>query len=146
MSRAIQANPRFTDPEVEAVFVAYPASVRRHMLRLRELVFATGAETEDAGTVSEALRWGEPSYSTKVGSPVRMDWKSKTPRQYALYFNCQTRLVDTFRELYPAQLRFEGNRAIVFGVGDLIPTAEVRHCLTLALTYQRRKHLPLLGA
>ena len=126
--------------------MAYPASVRQHMLRLRELVFATGAETEGAGTVSEALRWGEPSYSTEVGSPVRMDWKSKTAQQYALYFHCQTRLVDTFRELYPAQLRFEGNRAIVFGVGDLIPTAEVRHCLALALTYHRRKHLPLLGA
>ena len=32
--------------------------------------------------------------------------------QYAVYFHCQTDLVETFRELYP-ELSFSGNRAIL---------------------------------
>ena len=63
-----------------------------------------------------------------------------------MYFNCNTSLVDTFRELYGDVFMFEGNRAIVFGEADEIPVAELKHCISLALTYHRVKRLPLLGA
>jgi hypothetical protein len=75
-----------------------------------------------------------------------MDWKVSKPTQYALYFHCQTRLVDTFKELYGQRFRYEGNRAIIFHQDDTVPVAELKHCITLTLTYHRRKHLPLLGA
>ena len=42
--------------------------------------------------------------------------------QYAVYFHCQTNLVETFRELYP-ELRYEGNRAILLGAEDKVPEA-----------------------
>ncbi len=43
-------------------------------------------------------------------------------------------------------LRFEGNRAVLFDVDTSIPVAELKHCISLALTYHKVKHLPLLGA
>ncbi|MBP8019153.1 MAG: hypothetical protein KAY82_03870 [Hylemonella sp.] len=37
-------------------------------------------------------------------------------------------------------------RAMVFALGAPVPMDRVEHCLYLALTYHRRKHLPMLGA
>jgi len=55
-----------------------------------------------------------------------------------MYFHCQTTLVDTFRTLYPSRFTFEGNRAIVFDETAAIPVRELRHCISLALTYRLR--------
>ncbi|MBV9981700.1 MAG: DUF1801 domain-containing protein, partial [Bradyrhizobium sp.] len=62
------------------------------------------------------------------------------PDQYAVYFHCQTNLVETFRELYP-ELRYGGNRSILLDAADDPPEAALRHCVALALTYHlnRRK-------
>jgi hypothetical protein len=53
-----------------------------------------------------------------------------------------TRLVDTFRSLFPHTFAFEGNRALVFGVQDPLPEKEPAFCLSMALTYHQRKHAP----
>jgi hypothetical protein len=131
-------------PEVAAVFADFPEPIRDRLLELRELVISTADETEGVTGFAEALRWGEPSFVTKSGSTVRMNQKS--PTEYALYFNCQSKLVDTFRELFPTTFRFEGNRALVFTLEDPLPQDELRMCLSIALTYHKRKHLNLLGA
>jgi len=61
--------------------------------------------------------------------------------QYAVYFHCQTDLVATFRELYPKELSYDGNRSILLNAEDHIPEPALRHCVALALTYHlnRRK-------
>ncbi|RTZ16713.1 DUF1801 domain-containing protein [Vibrio aquaticus] len=133
------------DKDVKNHFEQYPEHARLRLIELRELLFAIAAEF-DAGEVDESLKWGEPSYNVKAGSLVRMDWKLKSPNDYYLFFHCQTKLVDTFRELYGEVLRFQGNRAIVLTLSEPLPQAPIKHCLELALTYQQRKHLPLLGA
>jgi hypothetical protein len=58
--------------------------------------------------------------------------------QVAVYFHCQTNLVETFRELYP-ELSFGGNRSILLNAGDKLPAAALRHCVALALTYHLNK-------
>jgi hypothetical protein len=58
--------------------------------------------------------------------------------QYAVFFHCQTNLVETFRELYP-ELRYGGNRCILLKAEDKLPEAELRHCVALALTYHLGK-------
>lgn len=131
--------------EVAEVFKNYPKHMRKKLLFLRQLVLDTASETEGVSAVEETLKWGEPSYVTKSGSTVRMDWKKSSPHQYAMYFHCKTKLVDTFKELYRDKFIFEGNRAIVFNEDDEIPTNELKHCISLSLTYHRRKHLPMLG-
>lgn len=133
------------DKALMARFEEYPKGAREKLASLRSLVFQI-AEALALGEVEESLKWGEPSYRVKTGSPIRMDWKAKSPNHYYLFFHCQTKLVDTFRELHGDVLVFEGNRAIVFEVSQPIPELAVRHCLELALTYHQRKHLPLLGA
>ena len=59
--------------------------------------------------------------------------------QYAVYFHCQTDLVETFRELYPTNCSYGGNRSILLNADDKVPEAALRHCVALALTYHLRK-------
>ncbi|MEK6480247.1 DUF1801 domain-containing protein [Catalinimonas sp. 4WD22] len=134
-----------SSPEVEAVFNNYPDVVREKMLKLRKLVLSTAEETEGITQVEECLKWGEPSYVVKKGSTLRMDWKPKTPEQYALYFKCTSKLVSTFKKVYQDLFRYEGNRAIVFQQNDTLPEEALKKCIRAALTYHRVKQLPNLG-
>lgn len=130
---------------IQHKFEQYPETVKPSLNALRQLIYSLVDELE-LGDIEETLKWGEPSFKVKTGSPIRIDWKEATPDNYYLFFNCQTKLVDTFRELYSDVLEFQGNRAIVLTLKQLLPEAKIKHCLTLALTYQKVKHLPLLGA
>lgn len=134
------------NPEVARVFDGYPEPMRKKMMRLRQLVLEAASETEGIDALEETLKWGEPSYLANGGSTLRMDWKEKIPNQYAMYFNCNTSLIDTFKQIYGDVFTFQGNRAIVFEETDELPAKELKHCISLALTYHRIKHLPLLGA
>ena len=133
------------NPEVKSVFEGYPDAVRKKMFALRELVIETAMETEGVLSLEETLKWGEPSYLTKFGSTIRMDWKPKKPQQYAFYFKCTSRLVETFKVVFKNRLVFEGNRAIVFDLDHDIPVEELKYCIRAALTYHKVKHLPMLG-
>lgn len=135
----------FKNQEVKEVFSNYPEHIRPKMMHLRQLILNTASETDDVKKVEEALSWNEPSYKTRTGSTVRIDWKKKQPDQYAMYFTCTTSLVDTFRKLYSDKFQFESNRAIIFDLSDDVPEIEIKHCISLALTYHNIKHLPYLG-
>lgn len=132
-------------PEVAAVFNAYPESVRPKMVSLRKLVLETAEELETISALEETLKWGEPSYLTKIGSTIRMDWKPKAPNQVAMYFKCTSKLVTTFREVYEDTFTFEGTRAIVFQLDEEIPAKELKRCIAAGLTYHKVKHIPMLG-
>lgn len=121
-----------TNPEVEWVFGNYPASVRTKMLRLRKLIVETAEEIQDISKLDETLKWGEPSYIVKNGSTVRIDWKEKKPHEYAVYFKCTSKLVQTFKMTYGDLFKYEGNRAIAFRMEDEIPRVELKNCITSA--------------
>lgn len=132
----------FANAEVAVVFNSYPAPARKKLLALRELIFRTAAATPGVGELEETLKWGEPAYLTtksKSGSTVRIAWKKARPDEYAMYFNCQTTLVDTFRTVFARELRFEGNRAIVFSTAETLPADAVVFCVAAALTYHRKR-------
>ena len=132
--------------EVAETLNTYPKPIRSKLMALRELVYTTANDVDCVELLDECLKWGEIAYVIPGGSTVRLAWKSRYPDQYAVYFHCKTKLVSTFRELYGEKFTFEGNRAIVFNATDTVPTNELKHCLLLALTYHKRKNLPLLGA
>lgn len=134
-----------SDPKVKTVFNSYPKTVKPKLIQLRALILSAASEIEDLVELEETLKWGEPSYLTKNGSTVRMDWKKKSPEQFAIYFKCTSKLVPTFKIIYKDKFIFEGDRAIVFKLTDKIPDAELKHCISLALRYHKIKHLPLLG-
>ena len=135
-----------SNPKVKDIFDNYPKSVKKQLLHLRELVLSVASEIDGLEKIEETLKWGEPSYLTKYGSTVRMDWKEKNPEQFAVYFKCTSSLVPTFKTIYKDKFKFEGNRAIVFKLNDKIPETELKHCILMALTYHKVKNLPLLGA
>lgn len=85
-----------TCPEVETIFSNYPEFVRDKMDQLRKLIIETAEETEGVKDLEETLKWGEPSFVTKQGSTLRMDWKEKTASQYAMYFQCSSILSNWF--------------------------------------------------
>ena len=131
--------------EIVKKFDSYPVPIRKKLGTVRSLIFEV-AKLNNLGAVEETLKWGEPSYLVKGGSTVRYDWKPKQPDQYAVYFNCKTNLVDTFKEIYGELFNFEGNRAIVFSKKAPLHKPALRHCIKLSLTYHKVKHMPLLGA
>lgn len=134
-----------TDAKVDLVFENYPDFVYSQMQQLRKLVITTAKATEGITKLEETLKWGEPSFVTKQGSTLRMDWKAKNPEQYALYFQCTSRLVTTFKDLFGEALQFEGKRAIIFPLQEKLPEDIIKQCIKAALRYHKVKHLPTLG-
>ena len=131
----------FSSPAVAQVFDAYPPQIRRRLLALRKLIFDTAASAPGVGELEETLRWGEPAYLTrsKSGSTIRINWKRSSPSQYALCFICHTNLVETFRMLFPNDLAFDANRAIVFHQAEPLPSDTLAFCISAALTYHQNK-------
>lgn len=133
------------NPEVEFVFNKYPALARKKLLSLREVIIETARNIDGLYELEETLKWGEPSYLTKGGSTIRIGWKSKKPDQYAIYFQCSSRLVPTFKMVYKDIFEFEGKRAILFPLDEPINIKAVKKCVEAALTYHKVKQLPTLG-
>ncbi|HDZ9271006.1 TPA: DUF1801 domain-containing protein [Vibrio cholerae] len=125
-------------------FASYPDHIKLALMSIRSLIFEI-SESRELGEVKESLKWGEPSYSVINGSTIRFDWKAKYPEQYFIFFNCKTKLVDTFRELYSDTLKFQGNRAIVLNINEALPIEQLSHCIEISLKYKLIKDLPLLG-
>jgi hypothetical protein len=132
----------FSDPAVSAVFSSYPKPINAKLLALRRLIFDTARMTKGVGRLEEALKWGQPSYltpETKSGSTIRIDQVRSGANQYAIFFHCQTDLVETFRELYPSEFSYEGNRCILLDAAEKLSEPALRHCVALALTYHLKK-------
>lgn len=134
-----------TDPRVNEVFANYPKRVRDKMISLRKLVLETASEIPEITKLEETLKWGEPSYLTKQGSTLRMDWKAKTPDQYQMYFKCTSRLVETFKVIFGEKFNYEGKRAIVFDIDDEVPKKELKQCIKATLLYHQVKKDLTLG-
>jgi hypothetical protein len=132
----------FPNPAVQKVFESYPTPIQKRLLTLRELIFDIAQETPGVGRLEETLKWGEAAYitsDTKSGSVIRIAYSAKRPKQYGMYFICHTKLIDTFRTMFPNDFQFEGNRAIVFDETATVPIRELGLCISIALTYQLSK-------
>jgi hypothetical protein len=81
----------------------------------------------------------------KNGSTLRIDWKEKSPDRYAMYFKCTSKLVPSFKAVFPKTFRYEGDRAIVFKMDEAIPVKDLKRCISATLNYHNVKHLPMLG-
>lgn len=114
-------------------------SQRKH---LRQLVHETAREMEGITELEETLKWGEPSFLTKHGSTLRMDWKMRAPEQYAVYFKCTSKLVPTFKKVFDDLFKYEKDRAIVFDMNDKVPDAKLKQCIAATLNYHKVKQLP----
>lgn len=120
----------------------YPDAVRRRLLQVRDLIFSVAAETEGVGPLTETLKWGEPAYLTetsKSGTTIRLGASRSSPDQCAVFVNCQTTLIDTFRAHFADDFTFEGQRALLFPATGDFRREPLALCLRAALTYHRQK-------
>ncbi|MEP4890752.1 MAG: DUF1801 domain-containing protein [Aliiglaciecola sp.] len=127
------------------LIACYPAKPREALFALRELILQVATRCPEVKNLEETLKWGEPSYLCKSGSTLRMDWKPREPDFIFIYVNCQTKLIETCKELYADQLNFVGRRAIALPLNMALPETVLSHCIELTLKYHKIKHLPLLG-
>ncbi|NHB96611.1 DUF1801 domain-containing protein [Photorhabdus stackebrandtii] len=129
----------FQSNEVHSVFNNYPEQYQKLLLMIRELIFDVASKTEGVGLITETLKWGQPSYltlETGSGTTIRLD---RFGHSYvAIFFHCQTTLVDTFRTLFP-ELTYSKNRAIVLDPKAGLPIDELSMCIEMSLTYKLRK-------
>jgi len=122
--------------DVAAAFQAMPEEARAVLLGTRARVFHL-AEAAEVGALTETLKWGEPAYLTeasKAGSTIRLGVSNGRP---AVFFNCQTTLVEGFRTSCADAFEYVGNRALV--LSEASDPAALDMCLTRALTYHRDK-------
>ena len=136
---------KYSNASVSRKFSSYPKDVRTKLEYLRSLIMQVASE-EGVEDIEETLKWGEPSYIAKSGSTIRIDWKKASPDRYSMYFNCKTKLLSTFKEIYPDSFSYSGNQEIYFKMNESLPTKELKHCIYLSLKYHEVKQLPLLGA
>ena len=137
---------QFTNTDVKNTLELYPDNIQKKLMIIREMIFNLAAQNPDIGVIEETLKWGEPSYIAKHGSTIRLAWRKSSPDHYGIFFNCKSKLLETFREIYPTSFNYSDNRSLLFSSDQKIPKDELSHCLLLALTYHRVKHLNLLGA
>lgn len=130
------------DPQVKHKFESYPPTVRPKLEYLNSLMVEVASEMEHIKSLDVSLKWGEPSYKVKKGSPVRIDWKPKAPDQYAIYFVCTTSLVETFKLVYGNLFKYEKNRALLFDLDEDLPEKELKDCIAMAFNYQALKDKP----
>jgi len=131
--------------QVAEVTAHYPDEVKTVFAAVRQLVIDVAKETTGINKTEETLKWGEPSYLAEGGSTVRMKWSEKNPERFFLYFNCNSILVETFKELYQDEFEYDGNRAMSFPVDQPVPEDALKHCLAMAMQYHKLKKLPLMG-
>lgn len=128
------------DISVEKVFNSYPVEYREPLMQIRELIYNVASKIPEVGELEESLKWGQPTYSTvktKAGSPIRLDRFDQD--KIAIFFHCQTSLVDSFRTLFHNNLEFSKNRAIVIEPNKELKTNELALCIEMALTYHLKK-------
>lgn len=126
----------FADPNVERVFADFPEDDQGGLLALRELIFEVARRTEGVGEIQETLKWGQPAYltpQTKSGSTIRLG----IPKQggFAIYTHCQTTVMSDFQSIFPEAFEYEGNRAIHFHSGQILPLDRLELLIGRALTY-----------
>ena len=126
------------DRDVAAVFGSYPDAITANLLAIRALIFETAGLTPGVGPLTEALRWGQPSYLTmspKTGTMIRLGWHPARPDAWSMYVHCGTSLIGSAGALYPGLFQLVGKREIRFDGHHPVPATELSHIVTLALTY-----------
>ncbi len=133
-------------PEVDVLITKYPKSVNKRYKEFKSLLVEIAEKSPDVKKVTEEIKWGEPSYRSNIGSPVRFGWSKKRPDQFGIYFICSTNLVETFRRVYPGFFQVDGNRGLIFAPDKPLKAEPLVHCLKMALRYKKVRNLPDLGA
>jgi hypothetical protein len=126
----------FAEKNIADVFDSYPRPLRGGILHLRELIFKVAEGDARIGTLTESLKWGQPSYvpaMPNVGTPIRLGLPKSGG--FAAFVHCQTTVVSEFAALFADDFAFDGTRAVLFAPDAEIDEDKVGLLISRALTY-----------
>ena len=125
---------------IEAAFAAHEPKLRHDLLICRDLIFQVAASHDVIGSLTETLKWRQPSYLTEAtGAGTTLRLAASEDARAGLFVHCATSLVEQFKTFYPETFVYQGKRALVIK-GKIAPVeTELRHCIALALTYKLRR-------
>ncbi len=122
---------------VAEAFAGFPDEHRPMLDSLRSLVFEVADEV-GAGPLNEELKWGQPSYRSarpRESTPIRL--ASTADGEFvALLAHCQSSVIPDFRAMFPADFRYDGDRAILFRPEEDLQPDRLRLCIEHALRYR----------
>ena len=129
------------DRIIDKKLIGLPRLLQEKLLRLRELIYEVAKENPVIGPLEESLKWGQVSYSPQkvnIGTAIRIDVYPYKKDYYAMFFHCQTSLIQHFKYLFP-QLSYEGKRAILLSCHEALPEKIIKQVILHTLTYKLRK-------
>jgi len=126
--------------EVAQAFARVPEKPRRRLFEMRTLIF-DAADATGTAPLTETLKWGQPAYlpARKHGTTARLGWSATDPDHCGLYVHCQTDLVARFRQIFPDEFGYDGNRAVLVPTHGAFPAAAFQQIAASVLTYHRDK-------
>lgn len=125
--------PPAIPPQTQAAFAALPARLQD----LRALIYAA-ADATGTAPLTETLKWGQPAFlpAKKAGTTLRLGLNAGTP---ALFVSCQTTLLDRYRDAFPSEFTYSGDRAVLVAEDTPFNGAAFQQIAAMALTYHRDK-------
>jgi hypothetical protein len=126
--------------EVALVFGEVPELPRRRLFEMRALIFDAAAATKTA-PLTETLKWGQPAYlpARRHGTTARLGWSATDPDHCSLFVHCQTDLVSRFRQVFPDEFAYVGNRAVLVPAKGQFAAAAFQQIAAAVFTYHRDK-------
>lgn len=126
----------FENLTVERIFNTYSSDAKKKLLEIRQLIFDTNKELSSSEKIIESLKWNQPTYTAKEGTPIRIDTFGTD--KIAIFFHFQTNIIEQFREMFSDSLEFSKNRAIVLTLTEDIPKNDLKLCIQMGLTYHKK--------
>lgn len=133
---------KISEPDVQNAYESLPDSHKRYAYQIRDWIWEEVEGMSLGCNVIETLKWGEPSYlpaKRRIGSTLRIGQFDE--KHIALYFNCQTMLVENFRSMFGREVQYSKNRAVLFNVSEPLPEPIVKTCASRTFRYHLDKRL-----
>lgn len=117
--------------DIQVLYPKYSALEKQKLTEMQNLIHKVADESDIE--ISEGVKWGQLSFATPNGTPIRIDKFSDT--QIALFVHCQTRLIENWRSLFSDTLHFSKNRAIIIDLNEPLPEEQLKICIDQAFNY-----------
>lgn len=120
--------------DIQDFYPNYSTLEKQRLIELQTLIHQVADESHLE--LVESSKWGQLSFATPQGTPIRIDKLSDT--EIGCFVHCQTNLIETWRSLFADTLTFSKNRAIVLRLEEPFPVESLKICIDQAFYYHMK--------